>query len=127
MNFVCDAHCHPADPLLRGRIDEIISESVKAGLTFIVGVSERCSSIDSFWYIDEDSVALLDLSKRYPQILPCIGLHPWYVHEESLDAMIQLIEDNHDRLAGIGEIGVDFAQRILSQSPVILFAIVSIV
>lgn len=72
-------------------------------------------------------MALLDLSKRYPQILPCIGLHPWYVHEESLDAMIQLIEDNHDRLAGIGEIGLDFAQRILSQSPVILFAIVSIV
>ena len=67
-------------------------------------------------------MALLDLSKRYPQILPCIGLHPWYVHEESLDAMIQLIEDYHDRLAGIGEIGLDFAQRILSQSPVILFA-----
>ena len=121
MNFVCDAHCHPADQLLRGMIDEIISESVKAGLTFIVGVSERCSSSDSFWCIDDDAVALLDLSKRYPQILPCIGLHPWYVHEESVDAMIQLIEDNHDRLAGIGEIGLDFAQRILSQSPVIVF------
>ena len=47
MNFVCDAHCHPADTLLRGRIDEIIKESVKAGVVFIVGVSERCILFDS--------------------------------------------------------------------------------
>ena len=42
MNSVCDAHCHPADNLLRGRIGEIIEESAKAGLAYIVGVSERC-------------------------------------------------------------------------------------
>ena len=32
--------------------------------------------------------------------------------------MIELIEANHERIAGIGEIGLDFAQRILSLSPV---------
>lgn len=59
------------------------------------------------------------MAARYPQILPCIGLHPWYVHEEDLDSMIKLIEDNHEKIVGVGEIGLDFAQSILSQAEVL--------
>ena len=119
MDFVCDAHCHPACPSLRSQIESILRDAANAHIEYIVGVTERCILLFVLSSEDEDAVALLDMAARYPQILPCIGLHPWYVHEEDLDSMIKLIEDNHEKIVGVGEIGLDFAQSILSQAEVL--------
>ena len=68
--------------------------------------------------IDDDAIKLLRLADEYPIIHPCIGIHPWHVHQESLTEMINLIESTHKRLVGIGEIGLDYAHSILEQSSV---------
>lgn len=73
--------------------------------------------------IDDDAIKLLRLADEYPIIHPCIGIHPWRVHQESLTEMINLIESTHKRLVGIGEIGLDYAHSILGQSSVIFSSV----
>lgn len=68
--------------------------------------------------VDEDSVRLLRLSDEYPEIRPCLGIHPWNAHSENVNEMENLIESSHKRIVGIGEIGLDFAQSILERDPV---------
>lgn len=73
--------------------------------------------------VDEDSVRLLRLSDEYPEIRPCLGIHPWNVHNENIDEVENLIESSHKRIVGIGEIGLDFAQSILERNPVFFVVI----
>ena len=68
--------------------------------------------------IDDDALKLLDLSHRFPLIHPCIGVHPWYVDEESIDQMIDLIRERKEEIVGIGEIGLDGAKHLLDKYPV---------
>ena len=73
--------------------------------------------------VDEDSVRLLRLSDEYPEIRPCLGIHPWNVHNENVDEVENLIESSHKRIIGIGEIGLDYAQSILERDPVFFVVI----
>ena len=75
-------------------------------------------SLYTSYNVDEDSVRLLRLSDEYPEIRPCLGIHPWNVHSENVDEVENLVESSHKRIVGIGEIGLDFAQSILEHDPV---------
>ena len=46
------------------------------------------------------------MHKKSNLILPFIGIHPECANEE-LENISKLIEDNHDNISGIGEIGLD--------------------
>jgi TatD DNase family protein len=66
------------------------------------------------WYFDshihlsdyDNSIQTLELAKKSNLILPFIGIHPECANEE-LENISKLIEDNHDHISGIGEIGLD--------------------
>ena len=60
-----------------------------------------CVSMDN-----ENSLATLDLAKTNSQVLPFIGIHPECANDH-LESMVNLIEENHEIIAGIGEIGLD--------------------
>jgi len=54
----------------------------------------------------DNSLQTLELAKKSDLILPFIGIHPECANEE-LENISKLIEDNHDNISGIGEIGLD--------------------
>lgn len=58
------------------------------------------------------------MAKRYPHVVfPCIGVHPWFLSESDLEAIEGLIHANHDKLVGIGEIGMDYASKECRADP----------
>ncbi|MFC1594617.1 TatD family hydrolase [Candidatus Omnitrophota bacterium] len=42
------------------------------------------------------------------RIFPALGVHPSDIEEESLDQIIELIEENHKNIVAVGEIGLDY-------------------
>ena len=48
----------------------------------------------------------LNLQKKSEFVLPFIGIHPEYAYDD-LENMINLIEECHAKISGIGEIGLD--------------------
>ena len=54
----------------------------------------------------KNSLQTLELGRKNNLVLPFIGIHPEYAHDE-LENMTSLIEENHRNLSGIGEIGLD--------------------
>lgn len=59
------------------------------------------------------------IAKQIPEIHPCIGIHPWYIHKESMEKIKELIQENQSQIVGIGEIGLDFAKHILEEESVL--------
>ena len=48
----------------------------------------------------------MNLAKSSTQVLPFIGIHPECAND-NLESMVKLIEENHEIISGIGEIGLD--------------------
>ncbi|MEM1740070.1 MAG: TatD family hydrolase [Desulfurococcaceae archaeon] len=52
---------------------------------------------------------VIEFSKKYSNIIPCIGIHPWNIHEYSLaqiESSLKHLVNNHD-VNCLGEIGLD--------------------
>ncbi|GAQ93341.1 TatD-related DNase [Klebsormidium nitens] len=97
-----DAHCHLQDPRLDGKIDEVLKLASGAGVRWcaVNGTSED----------DWDKVRAL--CEHYPQLLPNLGLHPWYVGQRSpnwLEALRERLEQVPE--AAIGEVGLDKGRK----------------
>lgn len=71
--------------------------------------------------VPSDFEKIISLSERFPQfVVPCLGVHPVQdednltsrsVTNEDLAQAIPLIEKYSDRIAAIGEVGLDFTPR----------------
>jgi TatD DNase family protein len=60
------------------------------------------------------------LRQIHPQVIPCFGLHPYYVAAHSAEACHQeldILAKQISRSVGLGEIGLDFRDSILASSP----------
>jgi TatD DNase family protein len=91
-----DAHNHLQDERL-GDAERIMSEVDKAGIVKMV-VNGSC---------EEDWPQVLALAKKFPQVLPSFGYHPWYVKERTKDWQKNLIHFLDEVPSAIGEIGLD--------------------
>jgi len=97
MTGLVDCHLHLQDPDLAGRLDEVLGRARAAGVERLVvnGSSE------------DDWPAVLDLARRLPEVVPCFGLHPWYVGERS-SRWIEALEGHLAAVpSAVGEIGLD--------------------
>jgi TatD DNase family protein len=56
--------------------------------------------------IYKNSLQTLKLAEKSNLVLPFIGIHPECAYEE-IDSISKLIEENHQHISGIGEIGLD--------------------
>jgi TatD DNase family protein len=72
---------------------------LEMGLEYVIGVSTKYN----------ESLKILEVSKKYEQIIPGIGIHPWKakspLKEETKKSFSDILENNS--LIVIGEIGLD--------------------
>lgn len=97
MSNIFDSHCHLAD------IDSNELSVITKQLSDLSLLSVS-KSID-----DWDKT--LELSRLFPNILPAIGVHPWFIDERSIESHMSSLKNTIASVNGlsmIGEIGLDF-------------------
>ncbi len=95
MTWIFDSHIHLSDPEFEKDIPLIIKSMEK------LHIKACCVSMDN-----SNSIQTLNLANKSELILPFIGIHP-EKFKDSLEDMTGLIEQNKDKISGIGEIGLD--------------------
>ena len=95
MSWIYDAHIHLSDPEYKSNIDMILN------YMDLLKIKACCVSMDL--ETSQDTMSLYEKSRN---VLPFIGIHPEMAQKES-NSVYDLIEENHDVITGIGEIGLD--------------------
>jgi TatD DNase family protein len=95
MTWYFDSHIHLSDSQYLPDMEFILK-----GMEHLK-IKACCVSMDV-----ENSLQTLNLAKKNNLVLPFIGIHPERADDE-LEKMTVLIENNHNHLSGIGEIGLD--------------------
>ena len=95
MTWYFDSHIHLSDPQYVPEIEYILKQME------ILKMKACCVSMDN-----ENSLSTLNLAKTNNHVLPFIGIHPECAND-NLESMVNLIEENHKIITGIGEIGLD--------------------
>ena len=95
MTWYFDSHIHLSDPEYVSDMEFLLKQ-----MEFLK-IKASCVSMDY-----NNSLQTLELAKKSNLILPFIGIHPECANED-LENISKLIEDNHDHISGIGEIGLD--------------------
>ena len=92
-----DTHCHLAEPKLANQLSLILKDSHLAGVSnFICNTTNQTQ-----WQ------SCINISKRFPQVVPCLGIHPWFISTADDNWQIELQNLLSKNLAAIGEIGLD--------------------
>ncbi len=95
MTWLTDAHIHLSDNEYSNDMGYTLAAMDK------MKIRACCVSMDN-----QSSKSTLELSQRSSLILPFIGIHPEKA-DDDLNAMVDLITQNSDKISGIGEIGLD--------------------
>ncbi|WP_027121349.1 TatD family hydrolase [Mycoplasma leonicaptivi] len=103
-NKFIDAHCHINSSYYGS--DDIINEIL---------IASEYNRVDYFinngGHIKEN-LEIIELSKKFPKLLPCIGVHPEQLIENSIISIENEVEkhisNNPTLIKGIGEIGIDY-------------------
>ncbi|KAM3388673.1 hypothetical protein ACQJBY_011050 [Aegilops geniculata] len=93
-----DAHCHLQDPRIAAAAPALIRAATASGVgRFAVnGTSEKD------WHL------VKQMAQEHPAVIPCFGLHPWWVPERSpdwMDSLRQFFSETPE--AAVGETGLD--------------------
>lgn len=92
-----DAHNHLQDDRFGGRQEELMVACRQAGVARMV-VNGACEA---------DWPQVLALARTYPEVLPSLGYHPWYLAERTLQ-WLEILGRFLDQIpAAVGEIGLD--------------------
>lgn len=98
MRFI-DSHCHLDFDVLSSQLDAVLDRANAVGVdTFLVPGVKLTNWTD-----------VLSLAERHPNILPALGLHPYFLdeyHESDISALEQYLSLNKNVVA-IGECGLD--------------------
>lgn len=107
--YFVDSHCHFADPRLADQIESYLKVSKHSNIGYFIqgGIGP------------EDWQRQLDLAAIYPEILPCFGLHPYWVADHSQDECenaLDVLCKNLSKSIALGETGLDFRPHICKGS-----------
>lgn len=94
---IIDSHIHLTDYESGADIGAIIESACAAGVSHLVcnGTSEH------------DWQSVLALAGNHQEVIPFLGLHPWFVQKSSADWLAKLEELVASCSCGIGEAGLD--------------------
>lgn len=95
MTWLYDSHIHLSDSEYQSQVPIIIRSMEK------LMVKACCVSMDC-----SNSEKTLQLANQSKLILPFVGIHPERASDD-LEKMARLIEQNSEKICGIGEIGLD--------------------
>lgn len=93
-----DAHLHLQDGRLRPHLDDIVQELRRQEISrwVVAGTSEA------------DWPEVARLADAYPEVMPCYGLHPWFISQRTNQWEEKLAEClSRPNAAAVGEIGLD--------------------
>ena len=81
-------------------IDGALCRAKEAGIKAVIGLGSDLAS----------NKRIMALSGRYPgYVFPALGLHPWRLETDDLEANFSLMETELPRCLALGEVGLDFA------------------
>ena len=97
-----DFHAHLDDEKILPFLDEIIKRAKDSGVSLIVSPSVNLDS----------ALKIIEISKKFENVLPMIGIHPSEV-DNSNDKNLNQLEDfiKKEKIIGIGEIGLDYTYK----------------
>src|SRR3989344_8432044 len=112
-----DSHCHLYFPEFNQDRDEVIKRARKTGVSFFVQVGASLN----------DSRQAVELAKQYDDMVASAGIHPCLVGRQAhcaenteIDADIaelrKIALENKDKVAAIGECGLDFGMIMNHES-----------
>jgi len=93
-----DAHAHLYAPAFADDLDDVLARAAKRGVQAVLCVSETLA----------EAQRVMELADRHPMIKPCAGLYPTILDRDASATMLEFIRRHRDRLAAIGEVGLDY-------------------
>jgi len=93
-----DTHAHICDPVFDPDRDAVLEQAQKAGVAAVVAVGENL----------DDARRNLELGRIHPMLRPSAGLYPTFLDLDQAKEMENFIRNHRDRLAAIGEVGLDY-------------------
>jgi len=103
--FFIDSHCHLHDSRIISDIPWIEDRARIANVKYMVS----CATME------ENFELTAKLSRNYTSILPCFGIHPWFVNNISDQWKEKLEHYLLTYSSGIGETGLDFTDKTYDQ------------
>jgi len=97
-----DFHAHLDDKKILPFLDEIIKRAKDTGVSLII-----CPSINL-----DSALKITEISKKFENVLPMIGIHPSEI-DNFKDEDLNQLEDfiKKEKIIGIGEIGLDYTYK----------------
>jgi len=92
-----DTHAHLCDPLFDPDRDGVLERAGSAGISAVIAVGEDL----------KDAERNLQLAAAHSMIRPAAGLYPTFLDPGLAAGMRDFIRRHRDRLAAIGEVGLD--------------------
>ena len=100
-----DSHCHLHDARIITDIPCIVDRAQKAGVEYMVS----CATME------ENFNKTADLASAYGSVIPCFGIHPWFLDSLSENWRQRLETFLAAHGGGIGETGLDFMDKRADQ------------
>jgi TatD DNase family protein len=100
---IIDVHCHLEQKDYDKDRDKVVEECRKAGLKAIITSCARPGDFD---------LTMQMVEKHNGFVFATCGIHPEFIKEikpAEADDFLERIKENRDRIAGIGEVGLDYA------------------
>jgi len=98
MKGLIDTHAHVCDPVFDADRSEVLKKAEAAGISAVIAVGENSKDADNN----------LQLASVHPLIRPAAGLDPALLDLELAARMREFIRNHRERLAAIGEVGLDY-------------------
>jgi TatD DNase family protein len=97
-----DFHAHLDDEKILPFLDEIIKRAKDTGVSLIISPSVNLDS----------ALKIIEISKKFENVLPMIGIHPSEI-DNFKDEDFNHLEDfiKKEKIIGIGEIGLDYTYK----------------
>ena len=96
-----DSHCHLHDSRIISDLPKILERAAKKGVSAMV----TCATME------ENFELTSQLSQQYPAIIPCFGLHPWFLDHLTPQWKTNLESCLLSIPSGVGETGLDFTDK----------------
>jgi TatD DNase family protein len=98
MTLLADTHAHLCDPVFDPDRARVLERAQRAGISAVIAVGEDLS----------DAEKNIELAAQHPMLRPAAGLYPTFLDLDLAEKMRDFIRRHKDRLAAIGEVGLDY-------------------